>query len=364
MPTHVFRIAALLVMGLFAGPAIAEPPACTCENLESLQQEYQNAVYLSSYMLALADHLKAAEIRQADLNTNNPTHRDAGVRVNQASMLAREAYGKANLRLPFATVKGYTGPLEVNMKTDSCSQDDKVLKAMEDGSPCKAIAIATLAHERTHTRICERMGKDNYWRRPPSEIALEEAEMYKLQAASLKADLRKVLGDAEVRLRGEWRHVLAGDGAEITYFYEFESQNLTGDAGAGDRWTLSGEGETRNSIESMVFPGVSCTSAGAVTNAFTVAMDTDGLTFGLEYADRNTGGDMSITCDGGMAMVMPRIGSRGHRYSDVRVPAVREHPRRDGQGERRHVDADSCRTDHATSRRLAERLTSAFGPAD
>lgn len=301
-----YRILAVVAcLAGVASPALAERPTCTCKNLESLQQEYQNAVYLEGYMRQLSAHLQEVEAAQTDLNQNHPEHKDAGVSVHQVSATARDAYKKAKLRLPFPKVTGYTGPTEVSMTEGTCEQPKGQLEAMESGSPCAAIAEALVTHERTHRDLCESLGKDAYWTRLPSEIALEEVAMYKAQAEKIKRELQVVLDAADVRLRGEWRHTLSGQGVELVYFYQFESQDIAAVSQGGDSWAMTGTGETQNAIESMKFPGASCRSTGSVRNAFTVSIATDGLTFGLDYADKNTGGDLTIKCDGGMSIAMP-----------------------------------------------------------
>lgn len=303
----------LAFLTLTLGPAFAEPKACTCENLESIQQDYQNAVYLIGYMERLAAHLEAEEIRLKGLKVSSNTDPDQNLSIVATVGQAREAYEKANLKLPFPAVKDYKGPERVPMPVGSCEQDQGQLDAMRDGSPCEALADAALAHELGHRDLCKKMGAEAYWDRMPSELALEEVEMYKAQAANLKAELRRVLDVSEVKLRGEWRHVLAGSGVEIVYFYEFESGDMSVASEGGDRWTLSGEGETQNVLESMKVPEVSCTSDGVIRNKFTVSMDTDGLTFGLNYSETTNGGNMKVTCKAGkgqgMGMAIPGGGA-------------------------------------------------------
>ena len=295
---------AVLALGVADKPALAGPPACTCQNLESLQQEYQNAVFLEGYMQRLAAQLKAEEERLKGLKLSTNTDPDQNLNIVATVAQVRTAYEKANLHLPFPATKGYTGPERVPMSPGTCEQAQADLDAMEQGSPCEAIADMALAHELGHRDICDRLGAPAYWGRMLSEIALEEAGMYKIQAGNLKGELRRVLEASEITLKGEWRHVISGGDVELTYFYQFQSGDIGG-ASKGDTWTMAGKGETQNSIESMKIPGVSCTSSGAVRNDFEVAVTTDGLTFGLDYADRNTGGDLKLICDGGMSMVVP-----------------------------------------------------------
>jgi hypothetical protein len=302
-----------LILILWPAPAQAGPPACTCENLESLQQEYRNAVYLEQFMRQMAEVLKTEELRLKGLKSTSNNDPDKDLAIQPTVLALRDRYMAANMRLPHPEVKGYTGPTEVTMPAGSCEQPEAVLRAMEDGSACEAIADATAAHELMHRDLCRAMGTEAYWDRLPSVKALEEAERYRAQAANMKSEIGRVLGASELRLRGEWRHVIAGQGVEIVYFYQFESGDLRGSSQSGDRWTFAGEGETQNTLESMKAPGLTCTSSGAYRNNFTVAMDTDGLTYGLDYREELKASDITVTCNGGMGMAVPTTESSSGR---------------------------------------------------
>ena len=302
-------IRAPVVMALvwLAPPVLAYDlprPDCTCQNLESLQQDYQNAVYLEGYMRKLAAHLKAEEDRLNALKLTSNADPDGNVDVYVRTGQMAKDYAKQNLHPPFPSVKGYTGPAEASMTWGNCAQAAADLAALEKGSVCKALADVALDHERGHRDICDQMGAIPYWTRPVSEVMLEEAAMYRLQATQLKLELRKVLEDATIQYRGQWRHTLTGQGMTVTYFYESQTGDI-GNASGGDTWTMTGKGETAKSIESLKLPGMSCTSQGAVRQSVEVALTTDGLTFGLESRESRVAGDVSVTCDVGGGMTLP-----------------------------------------------------------
>jgi hypothetical protein len=302
-----------LILVLWSAPTFAGPPACTCENLESLQQEYRNAIYLEQFMRQMAEVLKTEELRLKGLKSTSNNDPDKDLAIQPTVLALRDRYMAANMKLPHPQVKGYTGPTEVTMPAGSCEQPEAALQAMEDGSACEAIADATAAHELMHRDLCKAMGPEAYWDRLPSVKALEEAERYRAQAANLKSELGRVIEVSDVRLRGEWRHVVSGQGVEIVYFYQFESGDLTASSRAGDRWIFSGTGETQDMLESMKAPGLTCSSSGAYRNSFTATMDTDGLTYGLDYREELKASDIRVTCNGGMGMAVPSTESKSGR---------------------------------------------------
>ena len=305
--------ATLFLVAAAASSVHAKPPVCTCQNLESLQQEYKNAAYLEQFMRQMAEVLRAEEQRLRGLKSTSNSDPDKDLAIQPTVLALRDGYIRKTMKLPFPKVKDYTGPTEVNMPYGSCEQSKDDLAAMKAGSPCEAIADATAAHELMHRELCRAMGSEAYWDRLPSVKALEEAERYRAQAANMKSELGRVIEAADVRLHGEWRHVIAGQGVEIIYFFQFESGDLTASSQAGDRWTFSGTGETQNMLESMTAPGVRCTSSGAYRNSFTVAMDTDGLSYGLDYREEVKGSDLRVTCNGGMGMAVPTAESSSGR---------------------------------------------------
>jgi hypothetical protein len=322
---------ALALLGfLTPGVAGAEPAACTCQNLESLQQDYQNAVYMEGFFRQKAAEMQAWETENYAKKVSRAGASDDGVDVRATSNAMLKAARETAIKPPFPAVKGYSGPLSVEMEVGTCKQSDAALKRMEDGSPCEALADAALAHELSHRDICTAMGAAAYWDRDASAFATEEADRYKAQAANLKAELGRVLEASEVKLRGEWRHALTGQGVEITYFYQFESGDMSRVSEGGERWAFSGEGETQNVLEGMKVPGVTCTGDGAIRNRFTVAMDTDGLSFGLDYTETNGGGDMTVTCrtpDGtGMGMALPSGGGSSGRLAALQPLVTGDNP--------------------------------------
>jgi hypothetical protein len=149
------------------------------------------------------------------------------------------------------------------------------------------------------------MGAAAYWDRMGSAFAQDEADRYTTQAADLKSEIQRVLDVSDIRLKGEWMHTLTGQGAELVFFYSFDSGKMsTAEEGDGF-WRLKGKGKTSNQLVSMKADGVSCVSTGAITNDMVVTMSTDGLSFGLELTETNSGGDMRVDCGYGAGMAVP-----------------------------------------------------------
>src|SRR3954447_17101588 len=109
------------VFWLCAGHASALD-SCSCKNLESLQQELENALYDAKFFDDLAKRLDAVEKKQADINKNDPTNPDAGRLVLQVSADARKQIMSKEFKPPHAEVSGYTGPGSVEMEAGKCTQ--------------------------------------------------------------------------------------------------------------------------------------------------------------------------------------------------------------------------------------------------
>ena len=75
--------------------------SCSCRNLESLQQELENAIYDATFFDDLSRRLDVIEKRQADINKNDPTNPDAGRLVLQVSASARNERGASSV--PFCS---------------------------------------------------------------------------------------------------------------------------------------------------------------------------------------------------------------------------------------------------------------------
>jgi hypothetical protein len=290
-------ILALLLAGATAAAQDGAKP-CSCKNLESLQQDYQNALYLELAFTKLATELRGYEARDLAKGVSRSETDKFG------DMFYKDAVKVITKGMPYS-VAGYTGPEVVPMPAGTCEQDPALLDAMAKGSVCAGMADPALLHEFEHRELCKKMGPDAYWSRIGSDLAAEEAERYKHQAANLKNEIKRVLDVSEVRLKGEWMHTLTGQGAELVFFYTFDSGKMsTAETGDGF-WKLKGKGTTSNELVSMKADGVSCVSSGAVKNEMVVSMTTDGMSFGLELTETNVGGDMKIDCGYGAAMAVP-----------------------------------------------------------
>jgi hypothetical protein len=303
MPIAFFRATGIAILTLLPSAALAEPKPCTCQNLESLQQEYTNARYLEGYMQKLAQHLRGVEEKQRQLNTTSNSDPDQGGSIFAVAAAARDSYGQKNLRLPFPTVKDYTGPRDVSLAPGQCRQSPGALQALEEGSPCEAIADAALAHEQAHTDICLAMGSDAYWTRLPSEIAEEEARQYKAQALNLKAELRRVMDVSDLRLVGKFRQHLVGEQGETSDQITYDSGDLSLASQGGDRWTMSGDGDTVTQLDMVSYDEPATCTTGPVRRKFSVSLTTDGLTADVDLTGHSAI-DAQMTCTNGTSMPM------------------------------------------------------------
>lgn len=290
-----FRFAALLASLAMAGPGLADPSdECSCGNLESLQQEYKNAIYMERFMLAAAAELKAWETKEAAEKAAGRSGTD--INLTSSAMLKAKAEGE--VKLPFPKVNGYSGPDRVSMTVGTCAQPKDELDAMRTGSPCFAIAEATLAHEIEHQSICQKMGVKAYWDRPGSEKAREEAARYAVQKKDMQSEIFRVLEVADVRVRGEWMVTFAGNGMEVDAFYTFDSGDLTLAERSDDFLELSGNGYGTSELMSLRTSDMTCPSGGAVKEQLLGYLSTDGLTFGVNMVLDGPAASPMLNCEG------------------------------------------------------------------
>lgn len=327
---HVF-ISAVLAAAL-AAPAQAAPEACRCKHLESLQQELENALYEAKFFAELAKRLDAVEKKQADINKNDPTSRDAGTSPGSASKNARDAIMKQEFKLPHKAVKDYKGPASVEIETGKCTNDLGQLRALADGASCKEIGDVVLRHEEEHRNLCNRMGAEKYWTRLPSLIAAEEAERYAAQAKGMRELLKKAIDGGKLRLSDEMEITMTGQGARAVYFYETKPLELAGKSNPGaDEWTLKGDGARSGVIRSAEFPGMQCTPFGQVNDKGSASLTLDGLKMSLKMQYVSLPGDVGLKCRApgageGVGMSMRPLGETGSGeiFKDQRVNFLTE----------------------------------------
>ena len=286
-------LAAAMVLGV-AAPAAAVQPLCDCRNLDSLQADYRNAKALEAYFQKLAEHLKAYEASEAEAWGNDPKRIATLSGKENARYRSQNPPGQV-----MEPVRGYTGPAAVDMPRGGCTQKPSDLEALENGSPCYAMAEAALNHEAYHREICDRMGAKAYWERPYSAFALEEVEAYRQHAAELKEDLRRVLDESDVVFSAEWDLEIDVQGmAKYGYKYNASTKDIGWPSG-GDTWTMTGDGTSTVTFTKAVIAGMQCTPTGAAKSTYQAKMTTDGLTFSLEMENLSTSGTLGIKCPGG-----------------------------------------------------------------
>ena len=217
---------AVLVL-VSSGMAHAAPKACTCKQLESIQQELANALYLAKFQADMAKKVKQAEDEQRELKKKDPKHPLAKYSVDKIS---RHEWEKLHddVSLPHPQVKGYTGPDSVALVDGTCKNEAKDLKALEDGASCKELGTITLKHEEEHRKLCDKLGKEAYWKRLFSEIAAEEAERYTAQAKAIRALLKKVIDGATVKVSEETNLTVSASGLESVYRISMPAVKVSG----------------------------------------------------------------------------------------------------------------------------------------
>jgi hypothetical protein len=296
---------------LWAGSADAMD-SCSCKNLESLQQELENALYEASFFDSLSRRLDAIEKKQADLNKNDPTNANAGRLVLQVSADARKEIMAKEFKPPHGEVTGYTGPGSVDMEAGKCTQSQTALDAMRNGSPCQEIADITLEHESAHRKLCETMGADAYWARLPSQIAAEEAQRYKAQADAMRKQLKRVIDEGTITVEAIMEPRIYRPQFDVTYSYVTSKIELDGRSSpASDNWTLKGDGKQAGTIKHMKIAGMSCKASGQLNDDVSLSLDTDGLQMSLTATTVAKAGDIHITCKGGFGQSMRPQGESG-----------------------------------------------------
>lgn len=296
LTTQTHRAALVLFMALaFTQPAFAQfnPPECTCQNLESLQQEFRNAATLAEHFQNLADHLAAVEAEEHAKFPDDPERVEDHVGAALSRYLQQNPPSQELI-----PVHDYFGPPSAEMEYGKCTQKPKQLLEMQIGSPCRAMADAALNHEAFHREKCNRMGPEVYWNRSRVENAREEVEAYRAQAAELKEEIRRVLEAAEVTYRANSSFDLNVQGmAQYGYVSSAQSEDI-GQPSDGDTWTMIGRGASTGKCVKAVIVGMQCTPTGMINSSFEVTLTTDGLIFDLEIGEIVTSGAVSIICRG------------------------------------------------------------------
>jgi hypothetical protein len=297
-------LAIAFVFGANPGPAAlaAGGDACSCQQLESLQQEVANADYEATFFAGLSERLKAVEDKQIALN-KDPTNPDSGRDVLALSGAARADIMAREFHLPHPTVTGYTGPASVDMTFGSCTQKAADLEAMGRGSACSDVADITLKHEAAHRTLCEKLGAQAYWARMPSQIAAEEAARYADQSRAMRDVLKTVITAGTFKVSARMEPRVFGPQFDVTYSYVTDPMELKGQSAPGsDTVTAKSEGHQSGRIKTARIAGMTCTSSGQLNDAVLMSLDTDGFTMGLKQMNHAQKGDIKLRCKKGFGM--------------------------------------------------------------
>lgn len=326
-------IAAAAAIVMVSGAVAEEGKAdknCSCENLESLQQEVENAGYMVRFMQELSVRLDAIEQAQIRINNGDPTNPDHGRSPLAVSKNAREQImqpvSKGGLfDPPHPQVTGYTGPETVDMEAPSCEQNPRELEKMREGSPCKEIAEITLRHEEIHRNECKAAGPDVYWARLPSGLAAEESERYAQQAKEMRDLLKRVLDNSELSMQSRTEMFGKASGFDGEWVFTTEKAVLTGESSPGaDDWTLAGRTTGTNRMTKAIISGEVCTPSGEFRDEVAYQVVTDGLSISAIHSGVSAGGGMRIACSrGGWNMHMePKDIGTGPVFNEARLESL------------------------------------------
>jgi len=285
--------------------------SCSCKNLESLQQELENAQYQAKYFAELSRQLKQFE-DQLIKDKKDPTNPRSGDSLEVAADNEWKRLHAEQYRPPHPNVKDYTGPAAVDMPRGTCTQSAAALEALRAGSPCKEIADITLEHEAQHRAKCTKEGAAKYWARLPSQFTAEEAERYEAQATAMRKQLKRVIDEGTVTVEAEMEMRVFGPQFDVTYSYVTDPMEMQGKSSPGaDDWTLKGDGHQAGTIKRAKIAGMNCKPSGQINDAVASTLNTDGLRFSLDESTTGQAGDVKLKCKGGFGMSMRPQGETG-----------------------------------------------------
>lgn len=310
---------AALAAALLSHGATAQVNAnksCDCANLESIQQEVENAEYLEKFMRDLSDRLDKIEQEQVRVN-QIPTHPDSGRSVLSVSANARDQFMKPPSQgglfdLPHPQVKGYTGPQTVNVMPNTCQNEPGVLEALELGTPCRDIAEIVLRHEAVHRAECEAVGKDAYWDRLPSSMAAEEAERYAQQSREMRDLLKRVVGEGDWSIETSLDMKGSTSGFSGAWLITSDKASLEGGSASADgKLTLTGKTRGVSRMTQATVAGKGCTISGEFIDEVEFRMETDGFSVSMTEKTKSVSGQMKVSCGKGIGMSLRPSGEVG-----------------------------------------------------
>ena len=296
MIRSAFAFSLLLLFTPFAAAA-----PCSCKNLESLQQETENARYEAQFFADMARKFKAIRDHFEEAN-KDPTNPDAGVNWANRLGLERERMMAQEFHLPNPHVTGDTGPSHVNMPFGTCAQNPDDLKSLAKGSACAEIGDIALAHEAAHRALCDRMGKTDYWMRAWDELAAEEAARYAEQAQAMERLLKGVVDKGTLTVEAVLTPTYSAQGFTARYSHTISKMELKGHSSGAPEWALMGNGRQISRLEHVQIVGMSCTPSGELIEDAGLTARTNGFSLSLAGRMKYVSGQIKIKCKKGMGM--------------------------------------------------------------
>ena len=159
---------AVLAIGLAILLSAASPASaldsCSCRNLESLQQELENAVYETGFFDSLSQ-AAGRDRKEADRDQQEIRPiRNSGKLVLQVSANARKDIMAKEFKPPHPKVTGYSGPDSVDMEAGQVHAGRRPRsRRCARARLARRSPTSRCEHEAAHRELCESMGADTYW---------------------------------------------------------------------------------------------------------------------------------------------------------------------------------------------------------
>jgi hypothetical protein len=318
----------LVVMASFI--ASAEPPAvvqaeCDCHKLEVLQIELRNALHLQQ-----AFRNKIAELRTMNVST---------------SKSALDKFAKEEAPRVQEPVPGYKGPKAFDYvswgdahtdpdhpgnHTDAelCafSEDaSDLFNRAKQASGCAGIAAALEAHEQVHINTCLRIHYRPYLTMHGADRAQEEVDAYGAQIAVLRAEIGRVLDQANLRVKLEVNTRLQMPSNPLytaivlTNQAEVPVKLIPASGPLGIRFTGDSDQIMSGKIEG------NCRFSSGLPSKLPVhvTVDSDGLEAQISYTVSGTQGSVGMECTlpqgSGRGMSMPVPMNNASNYPPIKL---------------------------------------------
>lgn len=336
-------------------PVRAELKPCVCTDLDTLQQELENAITLRDRHKAKADELErrlkenVSETRlkeeysawEADVEKGagagivSTAPKGSGKAVKAISYTPRGStmLGELPQWWKAVTENGYSRDrldpeaarkIEADYRKrgiDLCDFAEAVRPSAEASSACKGIEDALVEHEEVHRKTCSDMGFFAFLYRTPDQLARDEVRAYDRQIASLRKLISNALKGAEVAYEDSSNVTYSGQ--MLTMQFTTSVKNARGKIPDHEdgTWNVTLTGVHTMAPGKMTIPmGGSC-KMGPITRSVDMDVSAKGKTSTIRFTSFGKTSTISNRCEiggrgaGGSAVGGPSAGS-----GDVELP--------------------------------------------